>query len=155
MDRMPLSAVNIHATAVLIDQAAVVIRGPSGAGKSTLALAVIQMAAGAGRFARLIGDDRLDVVPSHGRCVVRALPQAGGRIEIRGRGILTVAHEPAGVVRLVVDLIAEPVPRYPLASATLVELAGIPVPRLVLAGFAPVQPGLVLAALTGDFEPLD
>ena len=124
----------IHATALVIGEAGLVIRGRSGAGKTALALALVRDAALAGTFAALVGDDRVGLTAAGGRLVARPHPRIAGLVEIRGLGIRLVAHEPACVVRLVVDLLdaaAEPGPRLPPEppSATLL---GVAVPRLDL-----------------------
>jgi HPr kinase/phosphorylase len=49
----------IHACAVAVGERGALIRGPSGAGKSALSLAMLALARQAGRFAALVGDDRI------------------------------------------------------------------------------------------------
>src|SRR3954468_8402537 len=104
----------IHATCVVIGEAGILIRGASGAGKSSLAGALIAGAALAGRFGRLAGDDRVgieavngglggEIEALNGRLVARPVKPIEGRLEVRGVGIVGLAHEPAAVVRLVVD----------------------------------------------------
>ncbi len=78
--------VMIHANALLLGSAGVLLRGPSGAGKSGLGLELIHLAQGRGLFARLIGDDRVALVRRHGRLVARPHPAIAGAIEERGRG---------------------------------------------------------------------
>ena len=58
----------VHGCAVLVGTRAILIRGPAGSGKSRLALALIEAAdAGHLRFARLVADDRVQLVAAHGR----------------------------------------------------------------------------------------
>ena len=124
---------SIHATAVIIGEAGVLIRGPSGAGKSALALALIAAAARAGRFARLVGDDRVRLSVSHGRLIARGHPAVAGRIERRGQGVEATAHEGAAVVRLVVDLIAAAVSaRLPAEEELRQDILGLEIPRMTL-----------------------
>ena len=59
-----MSPLRVHASAVAIGEAGILIRGPSGAGKSSLALALIALAQLQGRFARLIADPPLRWDPS-------------------------------------------------------------------------------------------
>jgi serine kinase of HPr protein (carbohydrate metabolism regulator) len=127
-----------HGCAVAIGEAGVLIRGASGAGKSALALALIEAAARAGLFARLVADDRVLLSAAHGRLIVRPHPAIAGRIEKRGEGVVAVAHEPEAVVRCVVDL-AEPgargedrPPRMPPAAAVSCRVESVDLPRLVL-----------------------
>jgi serine kinase of HPr protein (carbohydrate metabolism regulator) len=108
----------IHASAVVIGEAGVLIRGASGSGKSRLALALIAGARSGGAFARLIGDDRIRLESCNARLIARGHPLILGQIEQRGAGVLHAAFIAAGVVRLVVDLVPSvKAPRYPLPAA--------------------------------------
>ncbi len=114
----------VHATAVLVGADGVLIRGESGAGKSALALALIE------RGGRLIADDRLTLSVCHDR-VVASAPQATlGLIELRGRGVISVAHERSGVIRLIADIVDEEgLERMPEQHQLSATLAGIVLPR--------------------------
>jgi hypothetical protein len=96
--------VNIHASAVVVGEAGVVIRGRSGRGKSALALALIDIANTHGLFGRLVGDDRILVRACGGRILLSGAPNTLSLIERRGIGLETVPFEPAAVARLVVDI---------------------------------------------------
>lgn len=125
----------VHATAVAIGEAGVLIRGVSGAGKSTLALAILAEARRKGLFARLICDDRVRLSLSGGRILVHAHPAIAGMIEERGVGILPTAHEASAVVRAVVDLVdprAGLPPRLPDIAGKTTEIGGISLPCLSL-----------------------
>jgi HPr kinase/phosphorylase len=136
----------IHASAVLVDAKAVLIRGASGAGKSTLAWQIILAAAqGALPFARLIGDDRVHVEVQAGRLLVRPAPELAGLIEIRGLGIRRLAYEPVAVVGLVVDLAADAV-RYPGPDAGITAIDGGSLARFGVAGGQQALP-MLLACL--------
>lgn len=124
-------AERIHASCVLVGEAGILIRGPSGSGKSTLARDLLDEAGLAGRLARLVCDDRVAIEARHGRLVARGVPAIAGRLELRGVGLLRVAHEASAVVRLVVDCGAEPVGRLPEVAETRVELCGLSLPRLM------------------------
>ena len=135
----------VHASAVLAGARAVLIRGPSGAGKSRLALALIRAAqAGLVPFARLIGDDRVELEPCHDRLLVRPAAALAGLIELRGAGIQRLDHEPVAVVGLVVDLAADDAERLP--PPTEAAIAGVRLPRLAVPAATDPLP-LVLAAL--------
>jgi len=143
----------IHASAVLVGARAVLIRGPSGSGKSRLALELIETArAGRFRFARLIGDDRVQLKCAGGRLLVRPAPQLAGLIELRGAGILRFDYEPCAVVGLVVDLDAADAARLPDRQA--VEIEGITLPHLAVAAGMPALPA-VLALLTPSGAVID
>src|SRR5947209_9775992 len=123
----------LHATALAIGEAGVLIRGRSGAGKSRLALELIAEAGRRGLFARLAADDRVALHWRSGRLIARGHPTIAGRIESRGEGILKLGHEPAIVIRLVVDLegraSAAPA-RMPQVEATHTCLCKVDLPRL-------------------------
>ena len=135
--------VTLHATCVVLGEDGILIRGAPGAGKSSLALDLIGRATTGGRFARLVCDDRVRVSARSGRLVARAVPSIAGRIEIRGIGIVEVPHEPACILRLVVDLDGAP-PRMPEPDAQCVDILGVRLPRLrVDAGTAGRVLGLI------------
>jgi len=142
---MVTDAPTVHASAVLAGARAVLIRGTPGAGKSRLALALIAAAqTGLLRFARLVGDDRVHLEPTHERLLVRPAPALAGMIEVRGIGIRRLGNEAVAVVGLVVDLAADDAERLPGDGNTVIE--GITLPRLAIApGMEPLHP--VIAAL--------
>lgn len=132
-DRRQIAPLSIHASAVALGETGVLIRGHSGAGKSSLAFSLLASAAQAGRFARLVGDDRIELVGRNCRLLARGHPLIQGMIELRGHGIMRLAYEPAVVVGLVVDLLPmAKVARYPVAADLQIELCGAKLPRLAL-----------------------
>jgi HPr kinase/phosphorylase len=127
-------AATIHASAVLVGRRAVLIRGPSGSGKSLLGLELIEMARTGGLpFARLVADDRVLLEAAHGRLVARAPAALAGLIEVRGLGLMRLAHEASAVVGLVVDLAATDAQRLPEPADRKTEINGIRLPRLAVA----------------------
>jgi HPr kinase/phosphorylase len=125
---------NIHASAVVIKEAGILIRGSSGAGKSSLALALIEAGERAGYFTRLVGDDRIKLEIHGGRLIARGHPQIMGQIERRGQGILQIPFLCAAVVQLVIDLVPtnRAPPRYPDPGSEYTLLAGIKLPLMTL-----------------------
>lgn len=121
----------VHASAVMVGEAAVLIRGASGSGKSQLALALIALGAGRGIFTRLIGDDRVGLEVAGNRLLVSGHPATAGMIEERGTGIISQNIALSGVIRLCVDLV-EVAPRLPQEAETSVELEGLSMPRLAI-----------------------
>lgn len=122
---IPGDAVNIHASAVVLDDGAVLITGPAGAGKTHLALALIDAWRGAGRFARLLADDQVFVMHRDGRLVARTPRAIAGLAEIRGVGIIELPYEPAAVVDLVVDLVDRD-PLHPPPDKVRIESVDLP-----------------------------
>ncbi|HUI20282.1 MAG TPA: aldolase [Methylocella sp.] len=125
----------IHASAVVIAEAGVLIFGPSGAGKSSLALALLGAAEHAGLFARLVGDDRIGIECRGGRLIARGHPSIIGKIERRGQGIFEIPYLVAAVIRLVVELPgdkAAPPRRHPDEAKAHLDLAGVKLPFLQL-----------------------
>lgn len=122
----------IHANALLIGEAGVLIRGVSGSGKSILTLELIGRARASGHFARLIGDDRVELVNRNGRLIARPHPRIAGKIEIRGHGIVSAEHESAGVIRAVIDLFEaeSPPPRMPEPGENETKLCETTLPVL-------------------------
>lgn len=146
--KKPASAAGerIHATAIAIGEAGVLLRGASGSGKSSLALALIDLARRSGRFARLVGDDRVALNAAGGRLLARPVAPLEGVIERRGLGLTPEPFTAAVVVRLVVDLIGEEPARMPEPEELVDRLAGIDLPRLRIAGRSGDE-RLVLTAL--------
>jgi HPr kinase/phosphorylase len=143
-----MTSATVHASAVLVGARAALIRGPSGAGKSQLALDLIQAAqTGSLPFARLVADDRVHLEAAGGRLLARPADMLAGLLEVRGAGILRVAHEPCAVVGLVVDLAVTDAERLPQAEDRETEIAGMRLPRLAIAPGAAALP-LALALIT-------
>ena len=134
---------------MVIGELGVLARGASGSGKTRLALALVEAAARQGHFACLVADDRTLVSAYGSRLLARPHPALAGRVERRGLGILPIAHEPACLLGLAVDLTSDPVPRLPAPEACETVIAGVSLPRLSLpAGLpAPDAVSLVLTKL--------
>lgn len=127
-----------HANALLIGPAGVLLRGASGSGKSSLTLNLIAFAVQQGVFARLIGDDRVELVNRHGRLIARPHKAIAGAIEERGVGIVQAPFEPAGVIRCVVDLLGKAAAapqRYPSKGVLEAKLCKVTLPRVKIDAF--------------------
>jgi HPr kinase/phosphorylase len=143
----------VHAAAVLAGARAVLIRGPAGAGKSRLALALIQAAqCRLITFARLVGDDRIELAAAHGRLLARAPRALAGLLEVRGLGIRRLDYEPVAVVGLVVDLATPAAERLPATAEQKVEVAGITLPRLAIGPGVDPTPAVLARLLTANAE---
>jgi HPr kinase/phosphorylase len=148
---MAAEAPTVHASAVLAHARAVLIRGPAGAGKSRLALALLHAAdTGLLRFARLVGDDRLQLEVCHGRLLARPAASLAGLIEVRGLGIRRLAFEPVAVVGLVIDLAADDAERLPAADGREAVISGISLPRLAVASGIDPLPAVLALLATAD-----
>ena len=139
----------LHAGCVVVGEAGLLIRGASGTGKSTLAREIVLRAAQAGRFARLVSDDRTRLENRHGRLVAGPVEPLAGHMEIHGLGIVRQPFEPAAVIRLVIDLCGDP-PRYPEDQDRNIILCGVMVPRLRMRAGA-VSADIALGRLSGVF----
>lgn len=126
---IPDDAVNLHASVVVLEDGAVMIRGSAGAGKTHLALALIDGWQQEGRFARLLADDQVFVMRRDGRLVARTPHAIAGLAEIRGLGIVEVPHEPVARVDLVVDLVEREVPAAQLST---IRIEAVDLPFLTL-----------------------
>ena len=124
----------IHASAVVLGEAGVLVKGPSGAGKSALCLTLIDEAARRGVHGALIADDRVFLTPAHGRLIAAPAEGFEGLIEQRGAGIVRRPHLERAVLRLVVELPprGEVPPRWPEEGDETVEIAGVWLLRLRL-----------------------
>jgi HPr kinase/phosphorylase len=139
---------SVHASAVLVDDRAVLIRGPSGAGKSRLAFDLI-LAGRSGQIppAVLVGDDRVHLEAVGGQLVVRPARELMGLIEIRGLGIRHCDFTEEAIVGLVVDLSAADAARLPPPESLLIQINGVRIPRIPVGSAYSALP-LVVAALT-------
>ncbi len=82
------SALNIHATAIVINRTGLLFAGPSGWGKSMLAFACITEAKRIGLPASLVADDQVFLSKRDGQIIAECPPAISGLIELRGTGIV-------------------------------------------------------------------
>lgn len=137
----------VHASAIALGGAGVLVRGASGSGKSTLVLDLLEDARRDGVAAALIGDDRVALVVEAGRVVAHAVPRLKGQIEVRGLGILAVPAAEAAPLALVVDIGAEPAERLPAPETRITTVLGVSIARLYLCQRDPRAARLVRLAL--------
>ena len=134
-----LSSESVHATTIAIDGQAVMLCGVSGIGKSDLALRLID------RGAMLVSDDYTILRRVNGRLLAAPPANIEGKIEVRGLGIVPMAHVQDIPVALIVDLF-DMVERMPMETLTRV-IAGVEVPVMKIAPREPSAPIKVEIAL--------
>jgi HPr kinase/phosphorylase len=107
--------VTLHATCVAVDGKGLLILGPSGAGKSSLALQMM------GLGARLVADDRVDLVRRDDALIATCPAPLRGLIDARGLGILRADPAPEAQVVLIADLARPPADRLPMPETLLLH----------------------------------
>ncbi|HWE72888.1 MAG TPA: HPr kinase/phosphatase C-terminal domain-containing protein [Stellaceae bacterium] len=142
--------IRVHGTAIALGGDGVLLRGPSGAGKSDFALRLIDQGA------RLVADDQTELRRDGDDIIMSAPATIAGQIEVRGLGIISMAHVVAPL-RLVVDLMpSAEIERMPEHRA--VGFLDRAVPVVALAPFeasAPAKLRLALRSLAQDvFSPV-
>ncbi len=129
-----------RATAIAINEKAVLLEGKSGVGKSDLALRLI------GRGATLISDDYVTLEPKSGKLVASPPTQIAGKLEVRGIGIKTVPFLKHIPVELVIALVPRAeVPRMP--EKECIEIQGFRLPKFVLHSFDASSPDKIFMLL--------
>ena len=96
-----LSSETVHASTVAAEGRAVLISGPSGSGKSDLTLRLLD------RGFTLVSDDQTIVRREEDRLIASAPPNIAGKLEIRGIGIVDMAHLEDVPVALLVELTSD------------------------------------------------
>jgi serine kinase of HPr protein (carbohydrate metabolism regulator) len=115
----------VHATAVALDGAVVLLRGPSGSGKSDLALRLID------RGACLVADDQTALLRRGNVLYASPPPPIAGKLEVRGVGIVEIDHATDQPVAAVFDLAPHgEIERLP--EPDMIDLLGIALPLLRL-----------------------
>lgn len=134
-----LSSETLHASCVALEGRAILISGPSGSGKSDLALRLID------RGAALVSDDYTIVRRVEGKLLASAPANIGGKIEVRGLGIIPIPAVGDLPVCLMIEL-GHDVQRMPKERERVV-IAGIALPSVALNGLEPSAPAKVDLAL--------
>lgn len=115
----------VHASCIAFEGRGVLLRGPSGSGKSDLALRAMEAGA------ELVADDLVTLGLRGGRVWASPLPQAGGRLEVRGVGIVPLPALDGAPLVLIADLAAP----ERLPEPCFEPVLGLPVRRIRLAPF--------------------
>ncbi|NNC47917.1 MAG: aldolase [Sphingomonas sp.] len=113
-----------HATCVGRGGRALLLSGPSGSGKSDLALRLMD------DDFELVSDDQVILSVKDEQLIAAPPPSIAGKMEVRGLGIIEVAHRPDMPVALFVDLSETPL-RMPDEN-DCETILGISLPRIAL-----------------------
>jgi HPr kinase/phosphorylase len=102
-----MNILTVHASCVAFGNQAILIRGAPGTGKSDIALQLIDgqgYGLGHGPLrAKLVADDQVTLTRIKSEIIVTAPATLRGKLEIRGRGIVALAHKPKAKLIGVVD----------------------------------------------------
>ncbi len=139
MSAAQLSSETIHASCVARDGRAVLISGPSGAGKSDLALRLLD------RGFTLVSDDQTIVRRDDDQLIASPPPNIAGKLEIRGIGIVEMAHVSDVPVALLVELTSD-IQRMPDDSRSR-PILGVSVPLVGIDAMAASAASKVMLAL--------
>lgn len=136
----------VHASCVTVDGLGVLIRGKPGSGKSDLAARLIDQGG------RLVADDRVDLAAREGALIACVPVAIAGLLEVRGIGILRMAHLAEATIGLVVDMVGQgDVERVP--ELAFCDYMGVAVPLLRIWPFEPSAAAKIrfaVAALKGS-----
>lgn len=132
----------LHASAVAIGSAGLLITGRAGAGKSTLALQLMSLGA------VLVADDRVEIARCEGGLLMSAPAPIRGLIEARGLGLLECASATAWA-RAVVDLDRTGTERLPAPQEIVIAGQSL---RLIPKLETPAFPAMLLLWLRGGLR---
>jgi HPr kinase/phosphorylase len=159
METQKGGGVLVHGTCIALGGRAVLLRGAPGSGKSDLALRFIStfgsVSGSDAPRASLVADDQVLLTREGDIIQARAPASIAGRMEVRGIGIVDVAHERATSLVLIVDLVtARDMPRLPPDPLPCEDVRGVRLPVLKLDPFEISAPVKLKLALTGSLENL-
>ena len=137
-----MKSLTVHASCVAFGNRAVVIRGKPGSGKSDLVLQLID-AQGYGLGAKLlraklVADDQVVLLRDKDLVFVRPPQILSGKLEMRGRGIVTVSHRKKAKLCLVIDLKPQvEITRMPRPEDMIIDILGVQFPLYCVDPTAP------------------
>ncbi len=136
---MSPNPVTLHAGCILVGTHGLLIRGESGSGKSYLARLILDHCAAHRRFAAMVADDQVHVyrheTPQGAYLTARPVQNIKGLMEVRGLGLVRIAHEEAAVLGAVLDLTGisasgKQPDRFPHENVCKTCVLGVTLPRL-------------------------
>jgi serine kinase of HPr protein (carbohydrate metabolism regulator) len=134
-------SLSVHGTCVAVENVGCLLLGPPGSGKSDLALRLVM-----DHKARLVADDQVALERRTDRLIASPPATLAGLIEVRGLGVLQMAHRARATLGLAVVLVSpDEVERMP-ESEEGVEYFGVALPLLRLAPFEASAPHKVRLA---------
>lgn len=139
MNGRTLSSETAHASSVAMDGRAVLITGPSGSGKSDLSLRLLD------RGFILVSDDQTIVRRDGNRLIATPPANIAGKLEVRGIGIVEMAHAADVPVALLVELTSD-IQRLPDDSRERPVL-GVSIPLVSVDALTASAPSKVALAL--------
>ena len=137
-----MTSLTVHASCVAFGNKAILMRGKPASGKSDLVLQLIDSQGhGLGERllrAKLVADDQV-VLSRVGDVVFASPPEIlKGKLEMRGRGIITISHKSKAKLELVIDLLPRAeIARMPENDAMITEILGVQFPRYEIDPTAP------------------
>jgi HPr kinase/phosphorylase len=142
----------VHGTCVELDGAGLLLCGPSGAGKSDLALRLITH-----HGAILVADDQVLLDSTRDALTASAPASLAGLLEVRGVGIVPLAHKASATLTLIVELCErEAVARMPEPETRTLDGCAIPLMRLYPHdASAPAKLRLMIAGIKAESETSD
>jgi serine kinase of HPr protein (carbohydrate metabolism regulator) len=90
--------INLHATAIVVEDTGILFVGPSGSGKSELAFSFLVEAQRCGLSHALVADDQIFVSIRDGRVIAERPETISGLIELRGSGIVSVTSVASAIL---------------------------------------------------------
>jgi serine kinase of HPr protein (carbohydrate metabolism regulator) len=148
----PPDEILVHGTCVMVGEVGVLIVGPPGSGKSGLALRLIDQPgfgiSGEIKRAYLVADDQVSVKREADQLVASAPLVIAGKLEIRGLGLVAVAHRSEAVLGLAIRLAAfGAIERLPDLAASRFEVLGSTLPLVQVDPAYASAPACVRAAV--------
>ncbi|MGI9351551.1 MAG: HPr kinase/phosphorylase [Rhizobiaceae bacterium] len=120
---------NHHCNVLTVSGCGILIEGPSGSGKSSLTFGLLEKSSKAELENAFVCDDQAMLVNESGTLIASAPVMTGGKIELRGYGIIDHPHLESCSISLVARMVGEgQVPRMPHLEST--ELFGVELPLI-------------------------
>jgi serine kinase of HPr protein (carbohydrate metabolism regulator) len=144
---------NIHGTAIVVGGTGFIFVGPSGSGKSALAFSCLAESRALGLPAALVADDRVLISKKDGEVAAACPASTAGLIEVRGTGILRLAHVSPAILRFAVLLVdLSGAQRLPEENERIEVAAGIDLPLMRIASNARNPLAIIMAKMAECFD---